>query len=114
MYLRFTNERAWKSIEYGYEPPTVTDTETTRLKTYEEFDQTERDNQDYNYLAMHAIFRAVTDVDVGRLSNCEIAKEALDIVRVAHEDTPAMRYGKLQKLDVMFEECRMQESETML
>ncbi|KAF7139506.1 hypothetical protein RHSIM_Rhsim07G0003700 [Rhododendron simsii] len=114
-YLGLMNERVWESIEYGYDPPTVTDTETneTRLKTYEEFDQTERDNLHYNYQALNAIFCAITDIDCGRISKCVIAKEALDILRVAHEDTPAMKYRKLQNLDIMFEECRMQESETI-
>ncbi|KAE9460220.1 hypothetical protein C3L33_07861, partial [Rhododendron williamsianum] len=114
-FLRLMNERVWESIEYGYEAPTVTDTDTneTRLKTYAEFDQTERDNLCYNYQALNAIFCAVTETDFVRISKCEIAKEALDILRVAHEDTPTMKYTKLQNLDVMFEECRMQESETI-
>ena len=47
------------------------------------------------------------------ISTCEIAKDALEILQMAHEGTTAVRLFKLQILTTRFENLRMQENETI-
>ena len=49
-----------------------------------------------------------------RISTCESAKEAWDILCVTHEGTNAVKLSKLQKLTTEFEYIRMNESETFV
>lgn len=104
-FLRFMDICLRKSVEDGYEPPTVTKVETneTRLKPQEEFDHTELSEMLFNSLALNAISKGVTDTDWRRISECETAKEALDILIDAYDDTPTVKYLKLQMLEAMYD-----------
>jgi len=50
--------------------------------------------------------------ELKRISLCEIAKEAWEILEVTHEGTKAVKNFKLQMLTSKFEEIGMKDDET--
>ena len=63
--------------------------------------------------ALNAIFRAVDVNQFKLISTCEVAKEAWEILEMAHEGTKAVRLSKLQILTSYFENLRMKEEESI-
>ena len=61
---------------------------------------------------MSTIFNGVTPDEFRRISTCETAKEAWDILEVTHEGTNLVKNSKLQRLATTFELLRMDEDET--
>ncbi|CAM8929196.1 unnamed protein product [Rhodiola kirilowii] len=66
-----------------------------------------------NSKAMNAIFSAVDENVMKLIINCEVAKEAWDILQTAFEGTDKVRNSRMQAVTTKFEEMKMKESETI-
>ncbi|CAM8880395.1 unnamed protein product [Rhodiola kirilowii] len=66
-----------------------------------------------NSKAMNAIFSAVDENVMKLIINCEVAKEAWDILQTAFEGTDKVRNSRMQVVTTRFEEMKMKESETI-
>jgi hypothetical protein len=65
-----------------------------------------------NNKALHALCQALSPSEFGKISNCESAKEAWQILETTYEDTKLVKSAKLQMLISKFEEIKMSEDET--
>jgi hypothetical protein len=62
--------------------------------------------------ALHALCQALSPSEFARISNCEIAKDAWQILETTYEGTKLVKYIKLQMLISKFEEIKILEEET--
>src|SRR3954469_4423326 len=66
-----------------------------------------------NSKALSALFNGI-DKNIFRLvQHCELAKEAWDILKTAHEGTSKVKMSRLQILTTKFENLKMKEDETI-
>jgi len=65
-----------------------------------------------NDKALHALCQALSPSEFTRISNCEIAKDAWQILETTYEGTKLVKSIKLQMLISKFEEIKMLEEET--
>jgi hypothetical protein len=56
-----------------------------------------------NEKALHALFQALSPSKFARISNCEIAKDAWQILETTYEGTKLVKSAKLQMLISKFE-----------
>ncbi|CAM8999859.1 unnamed protein product [Rhodiola kirilowii] len=66
-----------------------------------------------NSKAMNAIFSGVDENVMKLIINCEVEKEAWDILQTAYEGTDKVRNSRMQIVTTKFEEMKMKESETI-
>ena len=94
--------------------PTTTDEKGEKIHKPEvEWTTTEDRLATSNSKALNAIFNAVDLNQFKLISTCETAKEAWDILKIAHEGTNAVKLSKLQILTTRFENLKMEEEETI-
>lgn len=62
--------------------------------------------------ALHALCQALSPSEFARISNCEVAKDARQILETTHECTKLVKSAKLQMLISKFDEIKMLEEET--
>jgi len=67
-----------------------------------------------NDKALYALCEALSPSELARISNCEIAKDAWQILETTHEGTKLVKSAKLQMLISKFEEIKMLEEETLM
>lgn len=60
----------------------------------------------WNSKELHVIFMAVSLKQFKRISMCEIAKDARDILEVTHEGTKIVKNSKVQMLTSKFEDIK--------
>jgi hypothetical protein len=65
-----------------------------------------------NDKALHALCQALSPSEFAKISNCESAKEAWQILETTYEGTKLVKSAKLQMLISKFEEIKMLEDET--
>jgi hypothetical protein len=65
-----------------------------------------------NDKALHALCQALSPSEFARISNCEVAKDAWQILETTYEGTKLVKSTKLQMLISKFEEIKMLEEET--
>ena len=65
----------------------------------------------WNRKAMHAILYAMDENQYKLIQNTRFAKEAWDILEVAHDGTEVVKDSKLQVLQTEFELLKMEENE---
>jgi len=65
-----------------------------------------------NDKALHALCQALSPSEFAKISNCESAKEAWQILETTYEGTKLVKSAKLQMLILKFEEIKMLEEET--
>jgi hypothetical protein len=65
-----------------------------------------------NDKALHALCQALSPSEIAKISNCESAKEAWQILETTYEGTELVKSAKLQMLISRFEEIKMLEEET--
>lgn len=103
-------------METGYTAPVVSttvDNKTVQIvKPRENWEETDYKNLGWNSKAIHAIFLGVSRDEFHRISHCEIAKEAWDILETTHEGTTSVKRAKLQLLTTKFEMERMKDDES--
>ncbi|KAG9454814.1 hypothetical protein H6P81_007718 [Aristolochia fimbriata] len=118
IYIKAQDERAWRSVEDGWEPPTVEIGEGADkkriLKPSSEWNDVEDRLSNCNSKALNAIFGGIDEEQFRRVSACTMAKEAWKILEVHYEGTGSVRAVKLQMLMTQFELMRMRNDETIL
>ena len=113
-FLNAIDAQAWKAILTGWTHPTTTDEKGEKVHKPEvEWTTTEDHLATSNSKALNAIFNAVDLNQFKLISTCETAKEAWDILKIAHEGTNAVKLSKLQILTTRFENLKMKEEETI-
>ncbi|KAG2674458.1 hypothetical protein I3760_13G136600 [Carya illinoinensis] len=101
-FLKSLDERVWYLVERGWTKPET---------SIDAWTKDEINNCNLNSKGLNAIFMAVSSEEFKRISMCEIAKEAWDILEVTHEGTRIVKNSKLQMLTSKFEEIKMLEDE---
>jgi hypothetical protein len=91
----------WKIVETGWIKPEET----------EEISITQTSARLSNDKALHALCQALSPSEFARISNCEIAKDAWQILETTYEGTKLVKSVKLQMLISKFEEIKMLEEE---
>jgi len=66
----------------------------------------------HNDKALHALCQALSPSEFAKISNCESAKEAWQILETTYKGTKLVKSAKLQMLISRFEEIKMLEEET--
>ena len=112
-YLCQIHDRAWMAIEDGYAPPMMTPTGggDQVIKPKADWTNAEFEISKWNRKAWHALLCAVDENQYKLIQNTKIAKEAWDILEVAHEGTDVVKDSKLQVLQTQFELLKMEEDE---
>ncbi|KAK0600965.1 hypothetical protein LWI29_020007 [Acer saccharum] len=112
-YICQIHDRAWMAVEDGYAPPMMTpmDGGEEVLKPKAQWSPGEFIDSMWNNKAIHAIRCAVSENQYKLIQITRIAKEAWDILEVAHEGTEVVKDSKLQVLQTRFETIRMEEHE---
>ncbi|KAG9449454.1 hypothetical protein H6P81_009419 [Aristolochia fimbriata] len=118
IYIKAQDERAWRSVEEGWDPPTVEiekDVDVKRVvKPSSEWNDAEEKLANCNSKALNAIFGGIDEEQFRRVSACTTAKETWKILEVHYEGTESVRAIKLQMLMTQFELIKMREDETIL
>jgi hypothetical protein len=65
-----------------------------------------------NDKALHALCQVLSPSEFAKISNCESAQEAWQILETTYEGTKLVKFTKLQMLISKFEEIKMFEEET--
>jgi hypothetical protein len=91
----------WKIVETGWIKPEET----------EEIIVTQTRARLSNGKALHALCQALSPSEFARISNCEVAKDAWQILETTYEGTKLVKSAKLQMLISKFEEIKMLEEE---
>ena len=110
-FLKSLDNKAWKAILTGWEHPVITKEgeATTEKKVEEQWTKEEEDLAFGNSKALNAIFNGV-DKNIFRLvNNCEVAKDACEILKTTHEGTSRVKMSRMQLLTTKFENLRMKK-----
>ncbi|KAK0593630.1 hypothetical protein LWI29_013343 [Acer saccharum] len=101
------------AVEDGYDLPMMTPAGGGEdvLKPKAQWNAQEFDASKWNRKAMHAILCAMDENQYKLIQNTRIAKEAWDILEIAHEGTEVVKDSKLQVLQTQFETLKMEENE---
>ncbi|KAK0593982.1 hypothetical protein LWI29_034057 [Acer saccharum] len=112
-YICQIHDRAWMAVEDGYDLPMMTPTGGGQdvLKPKAQWNAQEFDASKWNRKALHAILCAMDENQYKLIQNTRIAKEAWDILEIAHEGTEVVKDSKLQVLQTQFETLKMEENE---
>jgi hypothetical protein len=93
----------WSIVETGWTKPEDTTLELVPKKTA----RLSNDNK-----ALHALCQVLSPSEFAKISNCELAKEAWQILETTYEGTKLVKSTKLQMLISKFEEIKMLEEVT--
>ncbi|CAM8963086.1 unnamed protein product [Rhodiola kirilowii] len=113
-FLKSLDEKAWSAVLIGWTPPLTANAEGIMvLKPEELWTDADEKIAAGNSKAMNAIFSGVDENVFKLISNCEIAKEAWDTLRIAYEGTDKVRNSRMEMVKTKFEELKMKEEETI-
>ncbi|CAM8978189.1 unnamed protein product [Rhodiola kirilowii] len=113
-FLKSLDAKAWMSVQSGWTEPMMNNlTGDPVLKPEALWDEEDNKASMGNSKAMNAIFSAVNENVMKLIINCEVAKEAWDILQMAYEGTDKVRNSRMQMITTKFEEIKMKESETI-
>jgi hypothetical protein len=93
----------WKITETGWIKPEDIADEITIAQTSARLS---------NDKALHTLCQALSPSEFARISNCESAKDAWQILETTYEGTKLVKFAELQMLISKFEEIKMLEEET--
>ncbi|KAK0594697.1 hypothetical protein LWI29_004279 [Acer saccharum] len=112
-YICQIHDRSWMAVEDGYAPPMMTPTDGGEeiLKPKAQWSPQEFTDSMWNNKAIHAIRCAMNENQYKLIQITRIAKEAWEILEVAHEGTEVVKDSKLQVFQTRFETIRMEEHE---
>ncbi|CAM8913909.1 unnamed protein product [Rhodiola kirilowii] len=113
-FLKSLDEKAWKAVLKGWTEPMMNNLTGEPIAKPKALWTEEEDKASMgNSKAMNAIFSAVDENFMKLIINCEVAKEAWDILQIAFEGTDKVRNSRMQAVTTRFEEMKMKESETI-
>jgi hypothetical protein len=92
----------WKIVESSWIKPEDTNKITI----------TQTSARHSNDKALHALCQTLSPFEFARISNCEIVKDAWQILETTYKGTKLVKSAKLQMLISKFEEINMLEDET--
>ena len=101
--MQSLDEKVWLAVEVGWKKP------EEPLATW---DNTKIKAANFNRRALNALFSAITNEELKKISFIENAKEAWTILQNTYEGTKVVKSSKLQWLATSFEEIRMDEDES--
>jgi hypothetical protein len=93
----------WSAIEFGFQAPD---------KLTAEWSIAENKSHVVNDKAMNALYLAISQTEHSRISNCDSAKDAWEILETTYEGTNLVKATKLQMLVSKFGKIEMLEDET--
>lgn len=115
-FIKTMDNKAWKSIVKGWEPPKVKDEDgqiIDVLKPEEDWDDEDENLAQGNSKALNALVNGV-DKNIFRLiSCCTVAKEAWETLKIANEGTSKVNMSRIQILTTKFENLRMKHDESI-
>ncbi|CAM8908593.1 unnamed protein product [Rhodiola kirilowii] len=113
-FLKSLDAKAWMSVQSGWTEPMMNNlTGDPVLKPEALWDEEDNKASMGNSKAMNAIFSAVDENVMKLIINCEVEKEAWDILQTTYEGTDKVRNSRMQMITTKFEEMKMKESETI-
>ncbi|CAM8997743.1 unnamed protein product [Rhodiola kirilowii] len=113
-FLKSLDEKAWRAVMRGWTEPMMNNLTGEPVPKPEALWTEEEDKASMgNSKAMNAIFSAVDENVMKLIINCEVAKEAWDILQTAFEGTDKVRNSRMQAVTTKFEEMKMKECETI-
>ncbi|XP_060968423.1 uncharacterized protein LOC133035979 [Cannabis sativa] len=113
VFLKDVDERVWMAVAEGWSPPIVTDEEGDKIKKSSEWTTDEMERANFNSKALHALFNAVSTNQLKVISNCEVAKDAWEKLKLKNEGTDAVKKARLRSLAKSFENLSMEEDESV-
>ena len=102
VFLQSLDEKVWQVVEIGQTKP---------KKAPVDWDDVKIKAENFNSRALNALFSAVTNEELKKISSTETTKKAQTILQTTHKGTKAIKDSKLQKLTTSFEEIKMEEDE---
>jgi len=115
-YLKSIDNKTWKAILKGWEHPFVLDKDghkTEVLKPEEEWSAPEYEQALANSRALNATLNGVDKNMFRMIKQCNVAKDAWETLKIAHEGTIKIKSSKIQVLTTKFENLKMKEDETI-
>jgi len=102
IFFFFKSINCWKILETGW----------TKLGDATPELVTDKNARLFNDKALHALCQVLSPSEFSRISICESAKEAWQILETTYEGTKLVKPAKLQMLISRFEEIKMMDDET--
>ena len=102
-FLQSLDEKVWQVVEIGWTKP---------KEVPANWDEAKIKAANFNSRALNALFNAVTNEELKKISSTETAQEAWTILQTTYEGTKAVKDSKLQRLTTSFEEIKMEEEES--
>ncbi|XP_040370261.1 uncharacterized protein LOC112183342 isoform X2 [Rosa chinensis] len=120
-FLYSQDENMWNIVEIGWEHPTKAedskkeaDVSSTRIpKPRKEWTEEEVRDRNCDFKARNSLFTALSKNERMRISHCDTAKQAWDLLQVTYEGNKKVRGQKLQRLVLEFENMSMAEDESI-
>ncbi|XP_062028488.1 uncharacterized protein LOC133744386 [Rosa rugosa] len=120
-FLYSQDENMWKIVETGWVHPTkpenskATESSGAKMipKPREEWSTEEVRDCNHDFKARNSLFTALSKKERVRISHCETAKKAWDLLQVTYEGNKRVRAQKLQRLVLEFENMTMGNDESV-
>ena len=102
-FLQSLDDKVWQAVEIGWTEPkeAPVDWDDAKIKA-----------ANFNSKALNALYSAVTNEEIKKISSIETAKEACTILQTTYEGTKVVKDSKLQRLTTSFKEIKMKEDES--
>jgi len=113
-FLKSIDSKTWKAVLKGWEHPVALDEDGNRtkfLKPEEEWTVDEDELALGNSKALNALYNGVEKNMFRLIKQCTVAKDAWEILKIAHEGTTKVKSAKIQLLTTKFESLKMLEDE---
>jgi len=113
-FLKSIDSKTWKAVLKGWEHPVALDEDGNRtnfLKPEEEWTVDEDELALGNSKALNALYNGVEKNMFRLIKQCTVAKDACEILKIAHEGTTKVKSAKIQLLTTKFESLKMLEDE---
>nr|AFP55554.1 gag-pol polyprotein [Rosa rugosa] len=119
-FLYSQDENMWNIVEIGWEHPTMAEDSkkeevvSARIpKPRKEWTKEEVRDRNCDFKARNSLFTALSKKERMRISHCDTAKQAWDLLQVTYEGNKKVRGQKLQRLVLEFENMSMTEDESI-
>ena len=102
-FLQSLDDKVWQAVEIGWTEPkeAPVDWDDAKIKA-----------ANFNSKALNALYSAVTNEEIKKISSIETAKEAWTILQTTYEGTKVVKDSKLQRLTTSFKEIKIKEDES--
>ncbi|XP_062028596.1 uncharacterized protein LOC133744517 [Rosa rugosa] len=116
-YLYAQDEHVWNIVENGWNVPMAKAKEegssTATPKPRKDWTEEEVRDLQADFKAKNSIFAALSEREKLRISHCDTAKQAWDLLQTTYEGNKKVRAQKLQALIFEFETMTMADDETV-